>query len=308
VLGFTKLAELVGINRDDFAKYLEIFAPTALNESFNADVPLLTDATPAAAVTPAEGQSSAAKLRSSPAGSLYVAFYLVPAIFAVGTAAAVLWVASSTINGISASLVDERKMITANLQEETKAVAAERSKLNDDFWDAQKKNQEETADERKVVNEQLAAFASRLAETNQKRDEVLDQGHKALFDAQMAFIGQTAAGSKERDAAVVEFVKGHLAPPGPAVENDHGPPQPDYMCNLDRDEMGRLQRALFDQSLFSGRIDGLYGPIIGDALQRYQLKENLAVTRQPDKATLDKLGFICNPVPFPSTTRAALAR
>lgn len=209
VLGFTKFAELIGIDRDDFAKYFEIIAPSALNETFHTNVPLVADVTPTAASPPAATGSGGSEGRSG-VGGLYVGFYLVPAIFAVAAAGAVLWVASAAFSGIATSLVEERKAIATNLHEEMKAITTERSKLNGEFLDALQRNEGRTADERRAVGEQLAAFLSKLTDTEQKKDLALDQAHKALFDAQMAFIGQANMGAKDRETAVVEFVKQRL--------------------------------------------------------------------------------------------------
>jgi peptidoglycan hydrolase-like protein with peptidoglycan-binding domain len=51
-----------------------------------------------------------------------------------------------------------------------------------------------------------------------------------------------------------------------------------------------VQSKLAREGLFTGQIDGRWGPATSSALSRYQQNHNLLVTGKLDKPTLDMLG------------------
>jgi Putative peptidoglycan binding domain len=306
VFGFTKLAEVAGIDREDFAKYLEVFTPMALNNVFGTNVALEANA------SPPEDPSSASQAAHSgfALGNWPALAYVVPALFALAAAGVVIYFGSSALRGVASSLVEERKMIAANLHDEMIAITADRGKLTDSFLNAIQKHEETTVTERKAIVDQLAALVSKMTDADQRKDDTLARAQKQLSDSQLDFIKVLNAGANARDTAVVDFVKARLggtalpapAPTPAAVTNLNS------SCIVDRVEMAQVQRILKGRGYFTNQIDGLYGPITGDALERLQLAEKLAITRYPDRATLDHLGMPCNPAPSAGSTRAELAR
>ena len=125
VFGFTKLAEVVGISSDDFARYLTVLAPIALPAVFGTTVPLETDATP---LDTAVGSGMLADRPTAPTQYLNAGTpYIVPAILAIIVVAGAMW----TLSNLSNALVDERKKLSDNLHNDMTEIMKERADFVD---------------------------------------------------------------------------------------------------------------------------------------------------------------------------------
>jgi hypothetical protein len=83
------------------------------------------------------------------------------------------------------------------------------------------------AEERTAIAGKINEIATLLITSTQKKDDARDQAQKALFDEQMSSLRDANNGTRAREAAVIDFVKTHIAP-------DAGPPRTASDCALDR--------------------------------------------------------------------------
>jgi peptidoglycan hydrolase-like protein with peptidoglycan-binding domain len=128
VLGFAKLGVVADISADEFAKFLQVAAPAAMNAVFGgaglvsaqaALVPKAPDDIPPEGIYPAT---------SVPAAARPVRYFL-PAVFAAMVFGAGLW----TFNGIPAGFAEERKALPSYAYEEIGRLAQEHASVADDL-------------------------------------------------------------------------------------------------------------------------------------------------------------------------------
>lgn len=256
--GFAKLATLAGITSEEFAGYLKIVTPFALNLLYGTNVPLVATAQPAGgadAPRPAEEGPTAAGLRLAQQSWPYI----IPAAL-VGF---VLWLVVTTFDAESGRLTEERKAVLETVSKQETDLATERTAL------AQK----------------LAELAGKLLDATAQREAALETANRDLSTRQMALITRLDATAPDRDKAVIDYVKARLSPPSPAPG-----------CVPPTGETVRaLQRLLRTQHLYTDAIDGDFGLHSRVGLASFQLNAGLPVTGLPDRATMDRLGLACEP-------------
>src|SRR5262245_59163531 len=122
-LGFAKLVSLTGIRSEDFAKFLEITAPIAMNSIFGTNVLLEVDAKPSPDVS-AGGVSSETD-RSSMRPRVVQNPFLMPAIFGLAVFGCAMW----GFLTMSSELAAERKRGADDIGKERAAIAEKLSAL-----------------------------------------------------------------------------------------------------------------------------------------------------------------------------------
>jgi hypothetical protein len=280
VLGFAKLVTLTGISPDDFARCLEIVAPVAVNLIFGTTVPLEADATPSLDVPPgpsiptAETAGSRATARAAP----QTGPYFVPAIFAAVVFGFAMWAFMT----ISSELAHERNTLDGHVYNELENIGKERI----------------------AIAEKLSILASSLTKFAVDKEDALASAQKTLFNTQMDFIRNANTGATERERAVIDFVKAHLAmqetpkadstPHGGSAANTRDQ-EARSGCELGVDVLTRrVQLGLSERRLYKGRVDGIPGRATQAALRRFQAQTELPESGAPDMATLKKLGVRCD--------------
>jgi hypothetical protein len=261
--GFAKLATLAGITGAEFAEYLKIVTPVALNLLYGTNVPLVGSAKAAdgkdAPGPTKEDMAAAASPSLLSQGSPYI-------VAAVLTCVA-LWLLINAFDAESSRVAAERNAILATVGQQGTVLAGERTAL------AQK----------------LGELAGTLLHVAAQHDAELESANRDLSARQMALIARLDAAGADRDRAVIDFVKARLFP---APASGPGPQTPPCTA-LTGDTARALQQVLQAQRLYPYKIDGDFGQHSQDALIRFQRGAGLPATGLPDQPTMTRLGLSC---------------
>jgi hypothetical protein len=261
--GFAKLATLAGITGTEFAEYLKIVTPVALNLLYGTNVPLVGSAKPADGKDAPEPTKEDAAAPATPSLLIQGSPYIVAAVLTC----VALWLLINAFDAESARVAAERNAILATVGQQGSALAGERTAL------AQK----------------LGELAGNLLQMAAQHDAELETANRDLSARQMALIARLDASSADRDRAVIDFVKARLLP---APASGAGPEAP--LCTALTGETARaLQRVLQAQRLYPYKIDGKFGEHSRDALTRFQRDAGLPATGLPDQLTMTRLGLSC---------------
>jgi hypothetical protein len=255
VLGFAKLVQAIGITPEEFAKYVDIAAPTAMSLIFGvAGGAIAADTTPVGDERPVGGESGGAPAtRPRPEPSM-ASLYFMPALFSAVAFGAAMY----AFVQISSRMMDERAAYGGYLRDEMKDISNERREI-----------------------------ADKLATLIAQHDSALAAAQKTLFDDQMTLLKSASDANAARDNAVVDLVKARLISTPPETK-----PLP-VPCALDGTQVRNVQAVLVEYLLYRGQPDGLWGPHTENGVGRFQSRLNLPITGYIDPVTAARLGIPC---------------
>ena len=260
--GFAKLAALAGITSDEFAGYLKIVTPFALNLLYGTNVPLVGTAK---AADGADAPESTEGDTGNP-GRKGLVEQASPYVIAAILTGFVLWLIITTFDSESARIADERKVILETVGKQGTALS----------------------DERTALAQKLGDLAGKLLDATAQREAALETANRDLSTRQMALITRLDTAAAERDKAVIDFVKARLFPASPS-----GPPM-SGCAPLTGETVRTLQQVLQAQHLYVGSIDGDFGPRSRVALANFQRIAGLSASGLPDRSTMERLGLACD--------------
>jgi peptidoglycan hydrolase-like protein with peptidoglycan-binding domain len=276
VMGFAKLVQAIGITPEEFSKYMDIVAPSAMSLIFGVSSAALAANTTQVGDTESVGESGAAQTMPKQSMSSLIptpiptpsmtSLYFMPALFAAVAVGSLMY----ALQQISSRLADDRAAYSGYLHEEMQNISKERHDI-----------------------------AEKLGTLISQHDTALATAQKALFDDQMTLLKNASAAAAERDNAVVDLVRARLVPtpPDPAPSPEAKPilidSKPPTFCPLDETQIRKIQAALVEHSLYIGQLDGLWGPGTENGVIRFQSRMNLPITGRIDSATGSDLGINC---------------
>jgi hypothetical protein len=266
VLGFAKLVQATGITPEEFSKYMDIAAPTAMSLIFGVSTGAVV-----AKASQVNGEDSVSEngsvLEQKPNAEPFAAtvpsmtsLYIIPALFAAAAVGALMY----AFVQISSRLAEDRAAYSGYLHDEMESIAKERGDI-----------------------------AGKIAALVDQHESILAAAQKALFDDQMALLKNASAAAAARDDTVVDLVKARLIPTPPASEVKPPLTSP-TLCVLDQAQVKNIQAALFERFLYSVEPDGIWGDHTENGVRRFQSRMNLPVTGKIDSATALHLGLKCD--------------
>jgi hypothetical protein len=182
VLGFARLAQAIGITPEEFSKYMDIAAPTAMSLIFGVTSGAVVANTTEVGEpgTPSEsGGAAESRPRVESSIPSMTSLYFMPALFAAVAVGSMLY----AFLQISSRLADDRAAYSGYLHDEMQNISKERHDI-----------------------------ADKLATLISQHDSALAAAQKTLFDDQMTLLKNASAAAAERDNAVVDLVKARLIP------------------------------------------------------------------------------------------------
>jgi peptidoglycan hydrolase-like protein with peptidoglycan-binding domain len=275
VMGFAKLVQAIGITPEEFSKYMDIVAPSAMSLIFGVSSGALSANTTQVGDGESVGESGAETMPKQSMSSLtptpiptpsMTSLYFMPALFAAVAVGSLMY----ALVQLSSRLADDRAAYSGYLHEEMQSISQERHDI-----------------------------AEKLGTLISQHDTTLATAQKALFDDQMTLLKNASAAAAERDNAVVDLVRARLVPPPPEpaplpeakpILIDSKSPT---FCALDETQIKNIQAALVEHSLYVGEPDGLWGPGTENGVRRFQSRMNLPITGRIDSATGSDLGINC---------------
>jgi len=103
-----------------------------------------------------------------------------------------------------------------------------------------------------------------------------------------ALVGMTGCSALGIGGSKEQPVAAQPAPPAPAPEAQAQPPQ---NVEMTRSLVRQVQTSLRSDHLYSGHIDGIWGPKTEHGVSQFQQKNNLPVTGKIDTATLQAMNI-----------------